>query len=117
MPEHLLAKDVYAAVGEVMMQWGLVEAEMAAKLALTDRRAIMQRWRDAGLSTPEVERMADIRNLLAHGLHGGRAVPKDGEAHVICIDLNGERRALSVVLLRETARDMYAYAVKLHRGR
>lgn len=117
MSEHLLAKDVYAAVGEVMMQWGLVEAEMAAKLALTERRAIMQRWRDAGLSTPHIEELARIRNLLAHGLNGGQALPTDGEARVICIDAQGARQPLSIAQLQVTASDMYALAVSLHRSR
>ena len=117
MPEPLFAKDVYAAVGEVMMQWGLVEAEMASKLAITDRRAIMQRWRDAGLSTPHIEELARFRNLLAHGLHGGQALPEDGEARVICIDVQGVRQPLSIAQLQGAARDMYALAVSLHRRR
>lgn len=121
MAEHprssLIFSDLMAAVGEVMLRWGYLEVEMLNKLAQSGygpipRAAPLQQWRivsarsasDVSAWTEEIERVAQIRNLLAHGLIGGHAQPAVGDPGIVCRDMDGGHHAISYDTLIDTAK-------------
>lgn len=106
-----------AAVGEVMLRWGFLETEMLKKLGASGygpipRAAPLQQWRivsarsasDVSAWTEEIERSAQIRNLLAHGLIGGDARPTVGDPGIVCRDMDGQHHAISYETLLATAK-------------
>ena len=106
-PSELAFSDLMAAVGEILLRWGYLELEMLKKLEVVregamPRAAPLQQWRAAGAQaladvspwTEEIERAAQIRNLLAHGLIGGHAQPEASAPHVVCRDLDGMRHEI-----------------------
>lgn len=113
---HPMAAELIAAVGEVMLKWGLLEAEMLRRLESTEhklspRAPTIQLWRagseqsGSGLAVwnEEIEWAAHVRNLLAHGLVGGVCEPIDGHPAVICRHPDGERRRLTYDALKVAA--------------
>ena len=128
VPPPLIFKDLTAAVGEVMLQWGYLEDEMLKKVEasgyiLLSRAPPIQQWRlasarsatDASGWTDEIERAAEIRNLLAHGFVGGSSQPVEGEPFVVCRDIDGERRNLTYDTLKATAQTIDLLRRRLHR--
>lgn len=124
----LVFKDLTAAVGEVMLRWGFLEDEMLKKVEasghiLLPRAPPIQQWRlastrsalDVSGWTDEIERAAQIRNMLAHGFVGGSSQPAEGEPFVVCRDIDGERRSLAYDTLRTTAQNIDLLRLRLHR--
>ena len=106
-----------AAVGEVMLRWGFLETEMLTKLAASGygpipRAAPLQQWRivsarsasNVSAWTEEIEQVAQIRNLLAHGLTGGHAQPTVEDPGIVCRDMDGGHHAISYDTLIDTAK-------------
>lgn len=127
-PSELAFSDLMAAVGEVLLRWGYLELEMLKKLEANGegsmpRAAPLQRWRVAGVRsssdvsawTEEIERAAQIRNLLAHGLIGGHAQPETGVPHVVCRDLDGARHEIKHADLIATAQHLDVLRLRLCR--
>ena len=125
---ELVFSDLMAAVGEVLLRWGYLELEMLKKLEANGegsmpRAAPLQRWRVAGVRsssdvsawTEEIERAAQIRNLLAHGLIGGHAQPEAGAPHVVCRDLDGARHEIKHADLIATAQHLDVLRLRLCR--
>ena len=83
-PEDLT--ETLAAVGRALLAWGWLETEMTVVL---DRQGApphaspIARWRQAHHLLPsslfdrtaEIERLAGVRNLIAHGLSAARSLP------------------------------------------
>jgi hypothetical protein len=110
--EAVYADDILAVVGAIMLRWGLLETAMLERLG--ERRAtpgLFARWRSAcgpsAETVREIERLAAIRHLLAHGLCGveGRAAGA-GTASVLCRREDGSTSTISLVALRATAQDL-----------
>lgn len=127
-PPPLIFKDLTAAVGEVMLRWGFLEDEMLKKVEasghiLLPRAPPIQQWRlastrsalDVSGWTDEIERAAQIRNMLAHGFVGGSSQPAEGEPFVVCRDIDGERRSLAYDTLKATAQAIDLLRRRLHR--
>lgn len=125
---ELVFSDLMAAVGEVLLRWGYLELEMLKKLEVgregsMPRAAPLQQWRVAGARaladvsgwTEEIERAAQIRNLLAHGLIGGHAQPEVGAPHVVCRDLDGVRHQIKHADLIAAAQTLDLLRLRLHR--
>jgi len=125
---ELVFSDLMAAVGEVLLRWGYLELEMLKKLEANGegsmpRAAPLQRWRVAGVRsssdvsawTEEIERAAQIRNLLAHGLIGGHAQPEAGPPHVVCRDLDGMRHEIKHADLIAAAQHLDVLRLRLRR--
>lgn len=125
-PSELAFSDLMAAVGEVLLRWGYLELEMLKKLEANGegsmpRAAPLQRWRvaavrsssDVSAWTEEIERAAQIRNLLAHGLIGGHAQPEAGAPHVVCRDLDGARHEIKHADLIATAQHLDVLRLRL----
>lgn len=100
-------RDLMAAVGEVLLCWGYVEnaildriASIGSDAAKPSKTSVLVRWKQTETDTTEmaqlleeIERMADIRNSLAHGLASASVDPKDTQgAAVVCRTPSGERR-------------------------
>lgn len=124
----LIFSDLMAAVGEVMLRWGFLETEMLTKLAQSGygpipRAAPLQQWRivsalsasDVSAWTEEIERVAQIRNLLAHGLIRGDARPIVGDPGIVCRDMDGQHHAISYESLLDTAKILDVVRLRLHR--
>lgn len=76
-----------AAVGQLLLTWGWVETEMAVvmdRAGAPPHPSPMTRWRKAAdqlptsvvILTAELERLAQVRNLIAHGLSAARSQPQ-----------------------------------------
>jgi len=113
---HPMAAELIAAVGEVMLRWGRLEAEMMRRLEgsehkLSPRAPTIQLWRvvsgqpgsDLAVWNEEIEWAAHVRNLLAHGFVGGVCEPIDGHPAVICRHPDGENRRLTYDTLKAAA--------------
>lgn len=106
--------DLMAAVGEVLLCWGYVETAILERLATIDgpvakppRISPLARWKRAETAEAEiitlqaeVERLAQIRNYLAHRLTSATADPRDvcGPA-VVCRTPSGEQRIAFTTLI------------------
>jgi len=100
-----------AAVGRILLAWGWLETEMTAAL---DRHGApphpspIARWRRAHdllppsvvTQTPEIERLAGLRNLIAHGLVSARSEP---EPEVQVRTPAGVLSSIDLVQLNETS--------------
>lgn len=88
MTQPVTLDEVLAGVGRVLLVWGWLETELTATLDATDAppltaRSPLQRWRRAAALlpaslaalTPEIERAARLRHLIAHGLNGAQSHP------------------------------------------
>ncbi|TIO72902.1 hypothetical protein [Mesorhizobium sp.] len=104
-----------ATVGEVLLMWGFLERAMRERLALRQANAkprakssTLIQWRkaeeqakgggDLGLIQlfAEIEKVAMIRNYLAHGLSSASADPRSNqEAAVVCVMPDGRSRRLT----------------------
>ena len=124
----LVFSNLMAAVGEVMLRWGYLEVEMLKKLASSGYGAMpratpLQQWRivsaraasDVSAWTEEIERSAQVRNLLAHGLIGGHAQPTVGDPGVVCRDMDGQHHEISYDTLTDAAKILDIVRHRLHR--
>ena len=68
----IVARDLLAAVGEVMLRWGYLESAMLKTLGGSSRTPIVQRWlttvEPGAEIADEIKDAAAVRHLLAHGL-------------------------------------------------
>lgn len=121
-------RDLMAAVGEVLLCWGYVEAAIRKRLSVispADMKAskspVLLRWRKAEPPTPElaelleeIDRLAIVRNCLAHGLASASANPwQPNEPEVSC-QLNGVSRTIPLSQLQETARSLHRVSHAIH---
>lgn len=104
----IIARDLLAAVGEVMLRWGYLESSMLKSLGGPSRSPVVQRWLVTG--EPDAEIVAEIkdaaavRHLLAHGLCEIQARPRHGgEAEVVCRDPDNALVRVGLGRLREVA--------------
>ena len=122
----LIFKDLMASVGETLLVWGWLEVEILKKLeasghALFPRVPPIQQWRIASVRsaadvsswTVEIERAVQIRNLLAHGLVGGNALPEEGEPFVVCRGMDGQLHTITLNILKETAQSIDGLRLRL----
>ena len=107
----IIARDLLAAVGEVMLRWGYLESAMLKALGGSSRTPIVQRW----LATvepgdgivDEIKDAAAVRHLLAHGLCEVQAQPRHGgEAEVVCRDPEDALVRITLGRLREVAQSL-----------
>ena len=88
MTQPVTLDQVLAGVGRVLLVWGWLESGLTATLDAAGAlslpgRSPLQRWRlsadilPASLAslTPEIERAARLRHLIAHGLIGAQSYP------------------------------------------
>lgn len=89
MTQPATLDDVLAAVGRILLTWGFLENELLSRLAAAGLappfpgQSPLHRWRQAGdrlperlnALTPEIERAAQTRNLISHGLAGAQSYP------------------------------------------
>ena len=114
-------RDLMAAVGEVLLCWGYVEAAILDRLAAIGEYTTMPlktsplaRWKKAERATDRIaelqaaiERLADIRNALAHGLASATVGPNGkGGAAVVCRTSSGDQR-IEFETLMETGRLLF----------
>ena len=105
--------QVLAAIGGLMLRWGFLETELLARLDAAGApplpaRSPLQRWHQAGdrlpecltALTPEIERVAQTRNLIAHGLAGAQSHPSP---EVRCRNQAGASVVMTLVELVEAA--------------
>ncbi|MCX7586228.1 hypothetical protein [Phenylobacterium sp. 58.2.17] len=104
----IVARDLLAAVGEVMLRWGYLESAMLKALDGSTRTPVVQRW--LAVAEPDAELVdgikdaAAIRHLLAHGLCEIQARPRrGGEAEVVCRDPADALVRITFGRLREVA--------------
>ncbi len=117
----LVARDLMAAVGEVMLTWGFLEAAMIQALGVPARAPIVGRWlAAAGPGWPmgdSIKDAAAVRNLLAHGLCAIEAQPTAGEeARVFCRDPDNGSVSLPLSRLREVIRNLDAVRREIERA-
>lgn len=107
----IVARDLLAAVGEVMLRWGYLESAMLKALGGSSRAPIVQRW--LAMAEPgakiadEINDTAAVRHLLAHGLCEIQARPRHGgEAEVVCRDPDDALVRITLGRLREVAQSL-----------
>ena len=107
----IIARDLLAAVGEVMLRWGYLESAMLKTLGGSSRTPIVQRW--LAMAEPgaevadEIKDAAAVRHLLAHGLCEIQARPRHGgEAEVVCRDPDDVLVRITFGRLREVAQSL-----------
>ena len=107
----IVARDLLAAVGEVMLRWGYLESAMLKTLGGSSRTPIVQRW--LAMAEPgaevadEIKDAAAVRHLLAHGLCEIQARPQNGgEAEVVCRDPEDALVRITLGRLREVAQSL-----------
>jgi len=107
----IIARDLLAAVGEVMLRWGYLESAMLKALGGSSKTPVVQRWLamaepGAGI-VDEIKDAAAVRHLLAHGLCEIHAQPRHGgEAEVLCRDPDDALVRLTLGRLREVAQSL-----------
>jgi hypothetical protein len=114
----LVARDLLAAVGELMLTWGYLETAMIEALGRSARGPIVSRWLEAaGPKWPMAEVVRDaaaVRNHLAHGLCAVEARPPPGtEARVMCRDPDGGLVSLPISRLREVTQRLDALRLQI----
>lgn len=107
----IIARDLLAAVGEVMLYWGFLESAMLGGLAGSSRTPIVQRWltttEPSSEIVDEIKDAAAVRHLLAHGLCGVHAQPRHGgEAEVVCRDPDDMLTTITLGRLRQVAQSL-----------
>ncbi|MBL8555830.1 MAG: hypothetical protein JNL41_16260 [Phenylobacterium sp.] len=110
-PDKIVARDLLAAVGEVMLRWGYLETAMLKALGDPSRKRIVQRWQEMAKPDVEVVEAIDaataVRHLLAHGLCEIQAQPgHGGEAEVVCRDPDDALAPITLGRLREVAQSL-----------
>lgn len=108
--------QVLAAIGGLMLRWGFLETELLARLDAAGAtplpaRSPLQRWRQAGdrlperlaALTPEIDRAARLRHLIAHGLIGAQSHPTP---EVRCRSLDGASVVMPLADLVEAAEEI-----------
>ncbi|MER8371108.1 hypothetical protein [Mesorhizobium sp. M1406] len=114
-------RDLMAAVGEVLLCWGYVEAAIRKRLSVispADMKAsktpVLLRWRKVEPPTPElaellkeIDRLAIVRNCLAHGLASASANPWEPEEPEVACRLGEMDKTVTLSELRETARSLH----------
>lgn len=110
-----------AAVGEVLLCWGYVETAILDRLATIEAPAARpskaspsSRWKGAEAVTleirailAEIERLADVRNCLAHGLTAASVNPDDAHAPAVTCRTPSGNRHIAFATLLETRRDLH----------
>lgn len=107
----IVARDLLAAVGEVMLRWGFLESAMLNTLGGSSRTPIVQRWlttvEPGAEIADEIKDAAAVRHLLAHGLCEIQARPQNGgEAEVVCRDPEDALVRITLGRLREVAQSL-----------
>lgn len=121
-------RDLMAAVGEVLLTWGYFEAAILDRLTAIDDHAAgraktspLFRWRTLEPITPttagmaaEIDRLAEIRHALAHGLKSATVDPDHPErASVTCRTIDGERRmAISTLIEARDSLHRLSHAIR-----
>ena len=121
-------RDLMAAVGEVLLAWGYVEAAILDRLTAIDDHAAgraktspLFRWRTLEPITPtpagmaaEIDRLAEIRHALAHGLKSATVDPDQPErASVTCRTIERERRfELSILIEARGSLHRLSHAIR-----
>lgn len=107
----IVARDLLAAVGEVMLRWGYLESAMLKAVGGSSRTPIVQRW--LAMAEPgaeiadEIKDAAAVRHLLAHGLCEVQAQPRHGgEAEVVCRDPDDVLVRITLGRLRDVAQTL-----------
>jgi len=114
-------QTLMAAVGEVLLTWGYVESAILDRLAVLEgasskypKTSPISRWRNAETPTPEIaallaeiERLADVRHCVAHGLETASVNPEDAHAPAVTCRTPVGRRRLSYETLVEAQRALH----------
>lgn len=114
-------RDLMAAVGETLLAWGYVESAILDRLeaiegasAKAPKTSPLARWKVAEPSTPkigevlaEIERLADIRNCLAHGLSAASVNLDDEFAPAVTCRTPAGKRHIAFVTLLDTRRSLH----------
>ncbi|MFQ6238262.1 hypothetical protein [Sinorhizobium meliloti] len=119
-------RDLASEIGQVQIYWSFLESEMRRELkAVVDqeriaRGPIISHWRTylkslVGGSNHSViidhlealEKIAIIRNLLAHGIRSANADPwMGGSAHVVCTGPDGVKHQFTIEMIRELSEEI-----------
>lgn len=115
-------RDLACELGQVQIQWSFLEGEMRRQLAASNeqkqvlRGPIISHWRayaqcqreeQCAEHLGEVERIARLRNLLAHGIELASADHrKNATALVVCVDADGTAHTLTIDDIREMAEEI-----------
>jgi len=110
-----------AAVGEVLLTWGYVESAILDRLAALEgiptkapKTSPVSRWKNAESPTPEIaevlaeiERLAEVRNCLAHGLEAASVDPDDEHAPAVICRTQAGKRHISFSTMVDTQRRLH----------
>lgn len=107
----IVARDLLAAVGEVMLRWGYLESAMLKALGGPSKAPVVQRWlakAEPGTGIADaIKDAAAVRHLLAHGLCEIQAQPRHGgDAEILCRDPDNVLVRITLGGLREVAQSL-----------
>lgn len=126
LPVHPNLNDLKLEIGQVLVCWSFLEAEIRRQLTRSKvsesplKRSIISQWRDFTRANSmvdnyelsrqfyePVEKIAGLRNLIAHGIHSLSADPwvKDS-ATIVCVDPDGEKYRLTIADLRNLSAEI-----------
>lgn len=114
-------QTLMAAVGEVLLTWGYVESAILDRLealeltsAKPSKASPLSRWKIAESPTPEIvevlaeiDRLAEFRNCLAHGLEGASVNPDDAHAPAVTCRTPAGKRHISFSTLVDAQRRLH----------
>jgi len=114
-------RDLMAAVGEVLLCWGYLESAILDRLTAIEgpstklsKSSPLSRWKTAKPTTPEIaevlaeiDRLAQVRHCLAHGLEGASVNPADAHAPAVTCRTPAGQRQISYAILVETQRSLH----------
>lgn len=123
---HPTLRDLESEIGQVQIYWCFLEAEMRRGLkAVVDRERlargpIISHWRTylkslvsssnhAGIGEhlEALEKIARVRNLIAHGIQSASADPwSEGSAFVVCVATDGVKHKFTIEMIRELSENI-----------